>query len=162
MNYVISDIHGYYEKYIELLEKFKFSDSDTLYILGDIIDRGPEPMKIIKDIMKRENVVYLAGNHEYLFLHIVAYMGVELNAYNCDKDIIPFYNLWCEYDGGVATRDDFLKLTIDERKQIVEYMKEAVIYEELEIDGKNMFWCMREFKDMSLIRNWMNMMRQMC
>ena len=37
--YVISDIHGNYEAYMRLLEKIRFSESDTLYVLGDILDR---------------------------------------------------------------------------------------------------------------------------
>ena len=40
MTYAISDIHGCYEEYIKLLEKIGFSEDDTLYILGDIFDRG--------------------------------------------------------------------------------------------------------------------------
>ena len=41
MNFVISDLHGYsHDRFIELLEKAKFSDDDFLYILGDVIDRN--------------------------------------------------------------------------------------------------------------------------
>ena len=40
MNYVISDIHGCYEQYIKLLDKIHFSERDTLYLLGDLVDRG--------------------------------------------------------------------------------------------------------------------------
>lgn len=38
--YVISDIHGMYNKFIELLNKIKLKDTDTLYILGDVLDRA--------------------------------------------------------------------------------------------------------------------------
>lgn len=38
--YVISDIHGMYNKFTELLNKIKLKDTDTLYILGDVLDRG--------------------------------------------------------------------------------------------------------------------------
>ena len=31
--YVISDIHGEYDKFVELLDKIKLQDTDTLYIL---------------------------------------------------------------------------------------------------------------------------------
>lgn len=41
MHYVVSDIHGYYDRYLKLLEVINFTDDDTLYILGDIVDRGP-------------------------------------------------------------------------------------------------------------------------
>lgn len=39
MTYVMSDIHGMYEKYIEMLMTIQLNDEDTLYILGDMIDR---------------------------------------------------------------------------------------------------------------------------
>ena len=34
--YVIADIHGEYQKFMDLLEKIRLKDSDTLYILGDV------------------------------------------------------------------------------------------------------------------------------
>ena len=55
MNYVISDIHGCYEQYMKLLDKIHFSERDTLYLLGDLVDRGPEPMEVVKeDVYKRQ------------------------------------------------------------------------------------------------------------
>ena len=38
--YVISDIHGEYERFMELLEEIELKDTDTLYVLGDVLDRG--------------------------------------------------------------------------------------------------------------------------
>lgn len=35
--YVISDIHGQYNMFIELLDKIDLKDTDTLYILGDVL-----------------------------------------------------------------------------------------------------------------------------
>ena len=68
MNYVIADIHGCYEEYMELIHKINLLDADHLYILGDALDRGPEPMKVLLDIMNRKNMTYIIGNHDYLFL----------------------------------------------------------------------------------------------
>ena len=39
--YVISDIHGECDMFLEMLEKIELKDSDILYILGDVVDRGP-------------------------------------------------------------------------------------------------------------------------
>ena len=39
MIYVMSDIHGKYDKFIKMLELIEFSENDELYILGDIFDR---------------------------------------------------------------------------------------------------------------------------
>ena len=61
--YICSDIHGQYQKFKNMLKKIKFSDKDTMYILGDVIDRGPESIKLLADIMSRENITLLLGNH---------------------------------------------------------------------------------------------------
>ena len=42
MHYVMSDLHGEYEKYLEMLKKIKFTDDDVLYVLGDVVDRGKQ------------------------------------------------------------------------------------------------------------------------
>ena len=62
--YCMSDIHGEYEKYIQMLELIELSDEDTLYVLGDVIDRGPGSVDILMDMMRRPNVIPLIGNHE--------------------------------------------------------------------------------------------------
>lgn len=54
--YVIADIHGEYDKFIELLDKIKLKETDILYILGDILDRGPHPIKTLLKLMKMPNV----------------------------------------------------------------------------------------------------------
>ena len=41
-NYVRSDVHGQYKAYTKMLKKIDLKAEDTLYILGDVIDRGPE------------------------------------------------------------------------------------------------------------------------
>ena len=38
--YVMADIHGEYDMFVKLLEKIRLKDSDTLYILGDILNRA--------------------------------------------------------------------------------------------------------------------------
>ena len=42
MIYVMSDLHGCFDKYLLMLEKIKLSEKDTLYILGDVVDRGAD------------------------------------------------------------------------------------------------------------------------
>ena len=60
--YVISDIHGEYDKFITLLEKIDLKDMDTLYILGDVVDRGPNPVKTLLKLMEMPNVVLFHKN----------------------------------------------------------------------------------------------------
>lgn len=56
MIYVISDVHGCFEEFKELLKVINFSDSDELYILGDMIDRGEEPIKLVQYLMLYPNI----------------------------------------------------------------------------------------------------------
>lgn len=55
--FVVSDIHGEYELFIRLLEEIQLKETDTLYVLGDILDRGPHPIQIILKLMEMSNVV---------------------------------------------------------------------------------------------------------
>ncbi len=64
MIYVMSDLHGCYDKYIKMLHKINFSDSDTIYISGDVLDRGDDGIRILTDMMKRANVVARVGADE--------------------------------------------------------------------------------------------------
>mgnify|MGYP004671963733 FL=1 len=68
MHYVMSDIHGCYEEFIEMLELINFKNEDDLYILGDILDRGENPIKILQYIKNKSNIHMLLGNHEDMML----------------------------------------------------------------------------------------------
>ena len=76
MHYVCSDIHGQYDLYKRLLEKLALQDEDTLYIIGDVIDRGPDSVSILRDIMARKNVELFLGNHELMMLDHYAGSGM--------------------------------------------------------------------------------------
>ena len=64
--YVMSDVHGLKDRYDRMMENIH--EEDTLYILGDVIDRGPDGIVILQDVMQRSNVKMLMGNHEYMML----------------------------------------------------------------------------------------------
>ena len=68
MDYCISDIHGYYDLFCRLLDKIKFGGGDKLYVLGDIVDKGPDSIRLAKLLFSMPNAYCIAGNHEYDFL----------------------------------------------------------------------------------------------
>lgn len=139
MRYIISDIHGCYDEYMELLQKINFSDEDELYILGDAIDRGPHPVKVLQDIMKRRNVTYILGNHDFVMYVLMKKLVVEITEENCENHLMPEdildYNMWLQ-DGGHITAEQFSKLGKDEKLDILDYIAEASVYEVLEHDDK--------------------------
>ena len=55
--YVISDIHGEYLKLIKMLRKIHFSEVDTMYVLGDVLDRGPYPIQVIRLMIRHSNII---------------------------------------------------------------------------------------------------------
>lgn len=56
MIYAMSDIHGQYDRFQNLLHQLNLQKEDKLYILGDVVDRGPHPMKILQYMMKHQNI----------------------------------------------------------------------------------------------------------
>ncbi len=62
---VTSDIHGNLSYFKNVLTKASFSDNDILFIVGDIIEKGPENLKTLRYVMelcKKGNVTPLIGN----------------------------------------------------------------------------------------------------
>ena len=69
MIYACSDIHGNLDRYNKVIQKI--TSDDELYILGDVIDRGEYGLEILKDILSRDNVHFIMGNHEYMMLNVL-------------------------------------------------------------------------------------------
>ena len=51
--YVCSDIHGQYGLYKSMLHEINLTPEDHLYILGDMIDRGQDGIRILQDVSSR-------------------------------------------------------------------------------------------------------------
>ena len=83
--YVVSDIHGEYELFIRLLEEIRLKETDTLYVLGDILDRGSHPIQIILKLMEMPNVVCLTGNHELMALECLEFLMQEITEISIEK-----------------------------------------------------------------------------
>ena len=70
-NYYIGDIQGCYEPVIRLLDKVNFDQSkDTLFCVGDLVNRGPDSYKVLKLLISLNNqCVTVLGNHD---IHLLA------------------------------------------------------------------------------------------
>ena len=157
MRYIISDIHGCYEEYRELLEKIHFSENDLLYVLGDAMDRGPEPIRVIQDMIARKNVIYIVGNHDYMMLRTLKKLAVEITEENCETHLTSEDLINCFYwiqDGGRTTSDQFRALSRREQQNILDYVGDAYIYEVLK---ENWCWFMPGSAVLKKKKAWMNM-----
>lgn len=132
MTYVMSDLHGQYNKYLQMLDLIHFSDDDDLYILGDTVDRGPQSVELLRDMSVRMNVFPILGNHDMTASLILKKLCVEITEENCDSQLNPeimkILAMWL-MDGGQATLDGFKRLSADEREALIEYLDEFTPYE---------------------------------
>lgn len=140
MTYVVSDVHGNYQKYLEMLELIKFSDEDELFILGDMVDRGDEPIKLIRDMMQRSNIYPLMGNHDLMALDVLSKLMVEITEENYDtyltKYMLRELAEWM-VDGGYTTLGQFRSLDKQQRQDILDYISEFSLYEIIDIGDKS-------------------------
>lgn len=69
--YAIGDLQGCYDPFRRLLDAIDFDpDRDTLWLTGDIVNRGPKSLKTLRYVHKiRDSVVTVLGNHD---LHLLA------------------------------------------------------------------------------------------
>jgi len=69
--YVVGDIQGCLKPLKCLLKAVKFDpENDTLWCVGDVINRGPKCLKTLRFLHKmRDNLVMVLGNHD---LHLLA------------------------------------------------------------------------------------------
>lgn len=104
--YVCSDIHGQYDLYKTMLNEINFTSEDHFYILGDMIDRGEDGIRVLQDVASRPNVTCLLGNHEYMMWNYIShYVFKDLNWLNPSN-------------GGTQTLSEYRKLTPADKSSV--------------------------------------------
>lgn len=137
--YVTSDLHGYsLEKFKDFLKKVGFCADDFLYILGDVIDRGPDGVKILKWLMLQSNVQLILGNHEAMLL-ACDFLFDEVTEDSIAKltgTKLIIYKTWVSNSGQV-TLDALSGIRDKEIQYILEYLREAPLYETVTVNGRD-------------------------
>lgn len=97
--YVMSDIHGCFDKFICMLEKINFTDKDQLILAGDYIDRGIQNIEMLRWLEKvPDNVLLIKGNHDVEFAQCIDIILSVIRSYNINtknmngKDILKVCN----------------------------------------------------------------------
>jgi len=63
--FVIADIHGFHQAFLQCLKKSDFDkNKDRLICLGDACDRGPQIRECIDELLSIRNCAYILGNHD--------------------------------------------------------------------------------------------------
>ena len=137
MVYVCSDLHGFpLDEFRNLAGVAGVTEKDTLWILGDVIDRnGDGGVEMLQWITEQKNVKMIMGNHERMLLDCKGVFdttrGLRLN------EILDLDD-WL-YNGGAVTIENLEKLK-DENKsgfdRVINYLENLPYYAEVEAGGK--------------------------
>lgn len=121
--YVMSDLHGAYQPLQEMLQLIHFSKEDELYILGDVVDRGPNPVEILQFVMKTPNIQMILGNHEYM-----CYQYFEPDAEELVK------RRW-NRNGNYTTLTGLDKLKSEEKEEMLQFIRSLPSDRRVEVNG---------------------------
>lgn len=143
MTYVMADIHGELDRYIAILDLIQFSENDTLYILGDVIDRSKDSIELLQMIMKQPNVHMIIGNHEELMLTTLG-----------PRNEIGARQTWKENGGGNTYRTMVYILSAEERNRILDFVQQLPDYLEIEVNGQQFYLVHGNYGETRFNRLW--------
>lgn len=125
MTYCMADIHGARDAFWAMLRKIRFSESDTLYIIGDVIDRGPDGIPLLREILAAPNIHLLLGNHEQM---CVDTMGRSHK--------VGAKALWLCNGGGPTYAALMYGCTPRERRELLDAMADLPDHMDIEVVGR--------------------------
>ncbi len=120
MTYVMGNICGRYDKYLELIRLIGLKSSDDLYLIGDMTDNSESSVELLRDISMRSNVFAILGDREYAAL---------------------------KQKGSHGLIECIERLDTDEGEALIEYLEELVLYEQVNIGGREYILIHREPDD---------------
>ena len=102
-------------------------------LLGDVIDRGPDGIALLLEIMEMPNAIMLLGNHEYMMLN-----AIEASSKLSNEEVKNGYcnelNLWYN-NGGDVTHNYLKHIRKDIRQEIFDYVRSLPINLDVTVNG---------------------------
>lgn len=108
--YVFSDVHGHHRTLERLLERVSPATEDAVWILGDMVDRGPDPVAVMRTCRDLKNAHVLMGNHE----------DMMLQAFKHSRNVTLRFQ-W-EMNGGATTAEGLAALSEEECLDFIEWV----------------------------------------
>ncbi|MBM6775313.1 metallophosphoesterase family protein [Olsenella profusa] len=109
--YVFSDVHGHRATLERVLDRLSPTSDDRFFCLGDMIDRGPDPVGVLRVVRALPGATVLMGNHEDLMVSCLS----------SPDDMIAAMN-WA-INGGAATSGGLAELGPDEANELVDWVR---------------------------------------
>lgn len=141
MIYVMSDLHGCYDQYRKMLEQIRLQDEDTLYVLGDLVDRGNRNVDLILAVASRKNIRPLMGNHDYMAALMLKVYGLkegqekEADSLQNKPESRDLFESWLK-DGGETTWKELMELPVAERQLILRFLQSLPLFTEFQLEDR--------------------------
>jgi len=145
--YVVSDIHGFYYRFQDCLAKVNFDPKeDELYVLGDIVDRGPHSAKMLEWAYNApSSVKFIRGNHEDMMLatvrkykRFIRSNGVrsteEEEAYH--RYDFLYNDIWTGWNGGTDTFEYLMNLPMEHREDLLHWVNSWPLFYDIEVNNR--------------------------
>ncbi len=138
MIYASSDWHGVPLSVMQsLLEQADFGGKDTLYVLGDVIDRGEHGIELLRWLMTQPNIKLIRGNHEEMLLRCAFLFeqpeGAELQLTSRQHTDLQTWQL----NGGEPTLHALYRTPDGIRRGILDYLRQTPLYADITVDGQD-------------------------
>ena len=145
MTYALSDIHGESRMFTKMLQKIRLGETDTLYFLGDAVDRGDDPVRVLETMMEHDNIIPVMGNHDLVAASVLE----KLEEYDLTEKFATgaanhfpepglgaVIRFWRD-DGGKATLEAFAKIGKSDRERLIGFMKSFRKFAEVTVNGRD-------------------------
>lgn len=130
MIYVMSDIHGNQRRFESVMKQIDLQPEDTLYVLGDVIDRHSDGIRILRKLMNMPNVKMLIGNHELMMLDVLCSDANE-------NSLAAWFPISRWYSNGGGVTHNYLKhIRKSIRIEIVEFLKTLPLSYDIEVNDQ--------------------------
>lgn len=150
--WVIGDVHGCYEQFIQVINSSQIARTDIVILIGDIIDRGPDSVKMldwaIKNVNNGGKYLMIRGNHEQNIIEDYVFLIEEW--YRKDKQIIDkgeipedyrnqsIFDLRCEYDFCEYMERSGI-VNVGQAEKYIDWMRKIPLYFRVKISNGKTF-----------------------
>lgn len=123
--YVTSDAHGHVRALDRALDLAGPGSGDTVYVLGDMVDRGPDPVGVLRLVRSLPNARVLMGNHERMLLDTL--MSED------EREVF----IW-EMNGGSTTARGLDSLGSDEAADLIDWIAQLPLFDVVEVEDRRL------------------------